>query len=339
LNGLCGNLLNPPFSHIYIERDITDHPNTIKILSHFPKSRQVLIKHYKDIFCRSRQNYSLQKQSQNLILAKKRSPFIYQGSPLCQNFGNPNFYYANMAINCVFHCEYCYLQGMYPSANIVVFVNLEDIFDVVRMLLKNCPVYLCISYDTDLLALEKFLGFSEKWFEFAGFYPHLTVELRTKSANWSSLEKFTPQENIILAWTLSCDRVWEKYEHGTPSPMQRLNCIEKALAKGFQVRICFDPIIYIKDWEKQYRELIETVFLKLPADKIKDVSMGSFRIPCGYLKNMRKNKPYSSIINYPFRAANDVYTYPSDLSDKMNSYIHGLLKKYIPEEKIFLWNN
>jgi spore photoproduct lyase len=85
--------------------------------------------------------------------------------------------------------------------------------------------------------------------------------------------------------------------------------------------------------------LIETVFLKLPADKIKDVSMGSFRIPCGYLKNMRKNKPYSSIINYPFRAANDVYTYPSDLSDKMNSYIHGLLKKYIPEEKIFLWNN
>ncbi|HEY8500056.1 MAG TPA: radical SAM protein [Clostridia bacterium] len=336
---LCENLLNPPFSHIYIEKDIIDHPNTIKILSHFPKSRQVLINHYKDIFNRSRQNYLLQKQSQNLILAKKRPPFVYEGSPLCQNFGNPNFYYANTAINCVFDCEYCYLQGMYPSANIVVFVNLEDIFDDVKKLLKKHPVYLCISYDTDLLALEKFLGLSEKWFEFSGLHPQLTVELRTKSANWNNLEKLTPQENTILAWTLPCGRVWEKYEHGTPSPMQRLNCIEKAMAKGYQIRLCFDPIIYIKDWEEQYGELIETVFSKLPAGKIKDVSIGSFRIPCGYLKNMRKIKPYSSIINYPFRAINDAYTYPPDLSDKMNSYMQGLLKKYIPEEKIFLWNN
>jgi len=339
LKSLCENLLNPPFSHIYIEKDIIDHPNTVEILSHFPKSRQVIIKHYKDIFNRSRQNYSFQKQSQNLIIAEKRAPFVYEGSPLCQNFGNPNFYYANMAINCVYDCEYCYLQGMYPSANIVVFVNLEDIFDDVRKLLKNGPAFICISYDTDLLALEGFLGFCEKWFELARLHPHLSIELRTKSANWNSLEKLTPQDNVILAWTLSCERVWEKYEHGTPSPMQRLNCIEKALSKRFNIRLCFDPVIYIEDWEEQYGRLIETVFSKLPSDRIKDVSIGSFRIPCAYLKNMRKNKPHSSIINYPFRAVNDVYTYPPDLSDKMNSYMHELLKRHIPEERIFLWNN
>jgi spore photoproduct lyase len=337
LNKLCENLLNPHFSHIYIEKDIVNHPNTIRILSHFPKSRQIIIKHYKDIFCRSRQNYSLQKQSQNLILAKKRAPFVYQGSPLCQDFGNPNFYYTSTAINCVFDCEYCYLQGMYPSANIVVFVNLEDILDDVRKLLKNHSVYLCISYDTDLLALEGFLGFCEKWFEFSEFCPHLTIELRTKSANWKSLEKLTPQENVILAWTLSCEYVSEKYEHRTPSVMQRLNCIEKALEKGFQVRLCFDPVIYIKDWEEQYGRLIGTVFSKLPAGKIKDVSIGSFRIPCGYLKSMKKTRPRSIIINYPFKAINDVYAYPSDLSDKMNSYMYDLLKKHVPEENIYLW--
>ena len=337
LNSLCVNLLNPPFSHIYIEKGVVDHPNTVKILSRFPKSTQVIIKHYKDIFNRSRQHYPVQKQSQNLIIAEKRPPFVYRGSPLCQNFGNDNFYYANTVINCVYNCEYCYLQGMYPSANIVVFVNLDDIFGDVRKLLKSDPVYLCISYDTDLLALEGFLGFSEKWFEFARFYPHLTVELRTKSANLNSLEKLTPQENVILAWTLSCEYVWEKYEHGTPSPMQRLNCIEKALAKGFQIRLCFDPVIYIKDWEDEYGRLIEKVFRELPAGKIKDVSIGGFRIPCDYLKDMRKNNPNSAIINYPFNAVNDVYSYPPDLSDRMNSYMLGLIRKYMPEEKIFTW--
>lgn len=30
-------------------------------------------------------------------------------------------------MNCIFDCEYCYLKGMYPSGNLVVFVNLEDI--------------------------------------------------------------------------------------------------------------------------------------------------------------------------------------------------------------------
>ena len=35
--------------------------------------------------------------------------------------------------NCIYDCDYCYLQGMYPSANIVVFVNHEDFFDAVDM--------------------------------------------------------------------------------------------------------------------------------------------------------------------------------------------------------------
>ena len=59
-------------------------------------------------------------------------------------------------MNCVFDCEYCYLKGMYPSGNVVLFVNLDDIFDEVYKLLQKHPVYLCVSYDTDLLAVEIF---------------------------------------------------------------------------------------------------------------------------------------------------------------------------------------
>lgn len=56
---------------------------------------------------------------------------------------------------------------MYPSANIVVFVNLEDIFAEVERVLENHPLYLCVSYDTDLLALEPLIGFVQEWCAFA----------------------------------------------------------------------------------------------------------------------------------------------------------------------------
>ena len=52
------------------------------------------------------------------------------------------FDYTSCMMNCVFDCEYCYLKGMYPSGNVVLFVNLDDIFDEVYKLLQKHP---CIS--------------------------------------------------------------------------------------------------------------------------------------------------------------------------------------------------
>ena len=45
-------------------------------------------------------------------------------------------------MNCVFNCEYCYLKGMYPTGNLVLFLNLEDIFEEVRELCRTQQVYL-----------------------------------------------------------------------------------------------------------------------------------------------------------------------------------------------------
>ena len=69
-------------------------------------------------------------------------------------------------MNCIYQCEYCYLEGMYSSAYIVVFVNLEDFFSEVKALSKDENMYLCISYDTDILALENLLGYGKAWIEF-----------------------------------------------------------------------------------------------------------------------------------------------------------------------------
>jgi spore photoproduct lyase len=337
LSYLKKDYYNEHFSHIYIEKDIRNHPNTQNILSHFPRANLIEINHYKEIFCRSHQNYCLQKQSPKLILAKKQNSLMYEGAPVCQDFGNKHFYYTSQVMNCIYDCEYCYLQGMYPSGNIVVFVNLEDIFYEIEQLLMKHPVYLCISYDTDLLALEHILGYVKSWFSFASKHPDLTLELRTKSANWTALSSFVPCDNIILAWTLSPENIVKRLEHHTPTLRQRLSCIQKSIDFGFPVRLCFDPIIDTKDFRTSYEEFIRIVFEALPKDKIKDASIGVFRVSQDYLKQMRKQRSNSSVLFYPYENDNGVFHYSKERTEEMLSFVLGLLKEYLPEDKIFQW--
>jgi spore photoproduct lyase len=337
LNSLKKSLYNAWFSHIYVEEGARDYPNTRRILAHFPDAQVVEICHYKDVFCRSHQNYSLQKQTPCLILAEKQLHPVYEGSSLCQDFGNQHFYYTSPVMNCIYDCEYCYLQGMYASANIVVFVSLEESFRQVEVLLREHPVYLCISYDTDLLAMENILGYGKAWSDFALLHPDLTIEIRTKSANEAALCNLTPAKNVILAWTLSPESVTDQFEHRTPTFTQRLACIRKAVEMGFEVRLCFDPMVYTKDWKSRYGEMIVKTFLALPEDKIRDVSIGVFRISQDYMKQMRKQRPYSLIIQYPFENERGVFHYKQALLEEMISFAYQEVKKVMTADKIFVW--
>lgn len=217
-------------------------------------------------------------------------------------------------MNCIYDCEYCYLQGMYSSANVVVFVNIEDIFTEVKRILKDHPVYLSISYDSDILAIENILGYSRKWINFAKNFKNLKIELRTKSSNFKAIEDIKPQENVILGWTLSPKEVIEKYENKTPYLKDRILSIKHAIDKGWKVRLCFDPILYIENWREGYKNLIESTFKELNIEKIEDISIGTFRVSKDYLKKMKKGRRDSIIINYPFETINGVCSYSSELS-------------------------
>ena len=70
---------------------------------------------------------------------------------------------------------------MYGSGNVVIFVNLEDTFAEVEALLREHPVYLCVSYDTDLMAMDNLTGYVSRWAEFTKEHEDLTIEIRTKS--------------------------------------------------------------------------------------------------------------------------------------------------------------
>lgn len=337
MKSLKEDYFNPFFSHIYVEKSVRNHFRTQEILAKFPLAKVIEIHHYKDVFCRSRQSYMLQHRSQNLILAEKHGTLLYEGAPVCQSFGNEYFYYTSCMMNCVFDCAYCYLKGMYPSANIVVFVNLEDIFAEVEDMLRRHPLYLCVSYDTDLLALEQVIGYAKEWCDFTQRCRNLKIEIRTKCANKLFFKNFKSVSGVIYAFTLSPQSVIEAYEHKTPSLKERLSCVTEAICADCSVRLCFDPMIYLPEWERHYEEMLEQVFHTVHLEKIIDVSVGTFRVSQDYLKKMRKQEPDSAVVWFPFQHENGFYHYPNELMEQMEGFLIERLEKKISKEKIFRW--
>ena len=337
--------LYPPFSHIYIEEALLGGEEVQAILRKFPKAKCIPIRHYKDLFNRRKQNRALQEKSRKLILAKKEGQRIYPGAPVCQSFSESAFYYASLLMNCPFHCEYCYLQGMYPSANLVLFLNVEDYFsDCQRLIKEKGGLYLCISYDTDLLALEEFYPFVERFARFLEKEPNLRIEVRTKAGGESLFRRLLKMQlsedakkRLIFAFTLSPEKIVSEAEHGTAGLKGRLKAIKMAMEEGFTLRLCFDPMLYHADWERLYTKLLETVFREIPMEKLYDVSVGSFRISESYLKSMTKACGTSPYTSFPYENTDGYYHYPKELLLKMEGFLEQKLLEKLPKEKIFRW--
>ena len=112
----------------YIEKNVEGYPLTDLVMKNFSDPKIIWIDHYKDIFNRVGQDFQSQKTTMNLILAKKTPPFLYPASDMVQEFETPNVFYNTPVLNCLYNCEYCFLQGMYPSGNLVIFANENDFF-------------------------------------------------------------------------------------------------------------------------------------------------------------------------------------------------------------------
>lgn len=325
------------FSETFLEEDIDMEKLPEKIRKSIGKVTR--IHHYKDVFNAKNNDFLEQKHSGKVILANNRDKLFYHGAAFCQSFGNEHFYYTSCVKNCIYDCGYCYLRGMYPCGYITIFVNLEDYFAELEQILSEHDVYLCVSYDTDLLALEPLLGYCRKWIEFAGSHKNLKIEIRTKCGNAGIFEalRSIATDNVIFAWTLSPDSVRSIAEKKLPKTSQRLKAAKAAKDAGFSVRLCFDPMIFHPGWKKSYANLINETFTVLNSDEICDISVGVFRISNNYLRRMR-NMAEDIITTFPYVTENGACHY-GDMSEEMQSFALNELKKFYPKEKIFTWTS
>lgn len=255
------------------------------------------IEHLGELTGRKSGVWSYQKSTPKLVLARKTSQLLYPCSAVAPSFGHPNFYYAVPMQNCLYDCEYCYLQGMYSAAHLVLFVNQEEMQRAVRAKTDELgELYLCIAYDNDLMAMEGKLGLIAEWVEALRGTPAATVEVRTKSANFASLKRLAPAPNVILAWTLSPQEIIDRFEAKTPSFAARLAAATQAVEAGWRVRLCLDPLLPVSGWREAYQALFAALDQADLWSRLDDASYGTFRMNKDYLRQARRARPESALM-------------------------------------------
>ena len=327
------------FNKVFIEEDIAHHPQTQKILSRLKMKSTHTIHRYDHIWGRVKKPYLQKRDECNIFIAKKRGQLVKQAPDAYGQQGGDHYYFIH-AFNCIYECEYCYLQGYFHTPDIVFFINHEDILAEMKPIIENSdsPPWFHSGEFSDSLALSHLTQELELYFDFFHHHSQAMLELRTKSVNLAALQALNPTPNIIVSYSLSPHRQIKEMDRKTPSLKARLKAIAILVERGYYVGIHFDPIVDSPDLGEEYRELIKELCRVLPTERLSYLSLGVVRFTSSVYRQMEKNYPHSQILRQELiKGLDGKVRYSHPHRNKIFSQVKSLcLDQGIPEEKIYL---
>ena len=322
---------------IYIEKQVRNHTRTKQIVARYPKAQLIDCERYSEIFNLRAQNFRLQKQNPSLILAGKHKAHVLE-APAGYGVGGDKNYYFSYMLNCVYDCRYCFLQGMYQSAHYVVFVNYEDFTDSIVQLSadpQHEQVWFFSGYDCDSLAFEPVTGFIEHCLQTFENIPNAWLEIRTKSTQIRNLLNRQALDNVVVAFSFTPDDFSKRYENGVAGVSKRIRAMATLQQAGWKIGLRFDPMLAYKNYQSSYRTLFEQIFTSLDPEKIHSASMGEFRMPKGFFKNIKAQYPQEPLFHLPMDDLNGMKSFDLAIEQNMFDYCQRLLLQWLPENKLF----
>ena len=322
---------------VYIENRVVNHPRTEDVLSKIPHEQLIHCDSYKEIFNPKNQNFRLQKIQPSLIIASKTGERVLSAPEGYGIGGKHNYYFSHM-LNCIYDCRYCFLQGMYPSANYVLFVNYEDFFDAIdktTLALPKQKVWFFSGYDCDSLALDPITNFVSSLLNFLQFRPEVYVELRTKSTQIRALLSRSPNPNVVVAFSLSPTKTADHFEKKTPTIKKRLEAMRRLAKHGWLLGLRFDPLIFDDSFEERYSNLFREVFQTLPIETIHSVTLGVFRMPKRFFQSISNLYPEEPLFSSPLSNQSSLITYDAILEKQLLNFCMRELTNYIEPERVF----
>ena len=142
--------------------------------------------------------------------------------------------------------------------------------------------------------------------------------------------------NCIVAFSLSPEPLAETLEHKAPSLQKRLDALEKLQQAGWPIGLRFDPIIYCDDYQTIYANFFEQVFARINLDQLHSVSLGAFRMPQGFYRNIVKLDPEEKLFAGPLTESQPMVSYESKIETEILAFCQEKLLQLMPKEKLFL---
>ncbi len=192
----------------------------------------------------------------------------------------PHFLELKWAYGCPFDCSWCYLKGTFrfrPEGTRPAFKPIDKVKKHVETFLQKVetPELLNTGEIADSLMGENknppFSKFIIPLFESQNCHKVLFVTKSTKIDNLLELPSF---KQVIISFSLNAFPVAKKWELKAPEVKERIKAASKLYQKGYTIRLRIDPMVPIKNWEKHYFELIDSIFEYLYPERI---TLGSLR--------------------------------------------------------------
>ena len=328
------------FHKVFIEEEIAQHHRTKKILSQIKPNHIEYIERYNQVWGKVKRPYLQKRQDLNLFIAQKRGNLVKLAPDAYGQIGAPHYYFIH-SFNCIYECEYCYLQGYFHTPDLVFFINHEEILQEIKRILQQHeqgPVWFHGGEFSDSLALSHITQELELYFDFFAKHPQANLELRSKSANIQTLMRLSPSPNIVIGYSLSPQNVTKSLDQKTPPLKTRIEAIKKIAKHGHQVAIHLDPIVDSPSLKRDYEELIDSVVLSLPLQQLAYLSLGVVRFTPSVYSQVQNNYPKSKILKQEFTKSRDgKIRYSRPHRNRVLESIKKIcLRRNIPPKKIYL---
>lgn len=295
------------FKQIFIEKECIDSDYTQNILKRFKNTPLLTIDKIEDVWGRVKKPYLQKRDNLSLFIGKKRGDLVRLAPDAYGVSGELHFYFIH-AYNCIYECEYCYLQGYFNTPDIVLFINHDEIIQEMEKIVNQNPtksLWFHAGEFSDSLALSHLTNEWHLYWDFFKKYPNAKLEIRTKSVNIKSIENLPPLKNVFISFTIAPENAAKDYDKKCPSTNHRLQAIEKLAQKGHQIGLHFDPIIYDDDTFSGYQTLIERLKDVLPEEQLAYLSIGVVRFTKESFREVENNYPKSKLLASDFTKSFD----------------------------------
>ncbi|MDR3630742.1 MAG: DNA photolyase [Desulfocapsaceae bacterium] len=272
--------------HIHVEENCIDLPYTREILRRSGLPYAVILDRAEPALPTGDSHDPFSAGKRHLLLCRNRGQF-FKPCPGTSEYRCCSYHVLNIGMNCPMDCVYCILQAYLNRPWLSYFVNIDDMFTEMEMVLKSDPkkVYRIGTGEfTDSLALDRLTGLSPRLVDYVSGKKQIVLELKTKSACIDNLAGLSHAGRVVVAWSLNAPAIMKKEELRTATLDQRLAAAKQCLEWGYKLAFHFDPIIEHPGWRQGYEETIDLLFKEIPADAIVWISMGALR----YLPHLKK---------------------------------------------------
>ncbi len=278
---------------LYIEEKVKYYPLTEKIICKLAPISVEFVDDYRKIGETKLFPQRAEEDKNSLALGEKKGEVLKSIERM-----EDGEYYLFHEIDCMYDCEYCYLQYYFPTKIPVIFINREEVLKKIEEVLKSHPhPYFHVGDVCDALAFDHITEFSLDICGLFSEYENGIIEFRTKSTNISNLTSIkNPPKNIIPSWTFSPERVAKSIEHKTPSFEERLFAAKECQEAGYTVGVRLDPVILYDSWERDYKDMVEELFSVLDSQKIDYISLGTIKLHKLLVEVMRERFPENQML-------------------------------------------